>query len=347
MGFGHRVYRAEDPRARVLRATAKRLEAPRYEVAAALEQAALAELRERRPDRAIETNVEFWAAVILDFAQVPTQMMPAMFTCGRTAGWCAHILEQKRLGKLVRPAAIYVGPRPPKPRVRRGLGPRFAVVTTEPFDVGGDEFRRTGARDSGRRLGRTRPGRLGPSLAGRPCVPITDHGAAPICRPPPSARTSPRRRSTTCGSTRRRWGSTPRMSPSAAGRQAGTSATIRPPRSMTLVSRVLAAISHRVDDPLIKVIGGLGIRLHTYLPTRTFELAVHGTRYCQGAWHSAPAAGRRARRGDWTLATRTAARDRTRRVGAPGADGSRHAYLRRSRWSDSAKFDHNTCDTPK
>jgi citrate synthase len=112
MGFGHRVYRAEDPRARVLRATAQRLAAPRFEVAAALEQAALAELRERRPDRAIETNVEFWAAVILDFAGVPPQMMPAMFTCGRTAGWCAHVLEQKRLGKLVRPAAIYVGPEP-------------------------------------------------------------------------------------------------------------------------------------------------------------------------------------------------------------------------------------------
>ncbi|MGV0625993.1 citrate synthase 2 [Mycolicibacter minnesotensis] len=112
MGFGHRVYRAEDPRARVLRATAKRLDAPRYEVAAQLEQAALTELRERRPDRAIETNVEFWAAVILDFAQVPPAMMPAMFTCGRTAGWCAHIMEQKRLGKLVRPSAIYVGPGP-------------------------------------------------------------------------------------------------------------------------------------------------------------------------------------------------------------------------------------------
>ena len=107
-------------RARVLRATAKRLEAPRYEVAAALEQAALAELRERRPDRAIETNVEFWAAVILDFAQVPTKMMPAMFTCGRTAGWCAHILEQKRLGKLVRPAAIYVGPGPRGPEAVEG-----------------------------------------------------------------------------------------------------------------------------------------------------------------------------------------------------------------------------------
>ena len=112
MGFGHRVYRAEDPRARVLRATAQRLAAPRFDVAAALEQAALAELRERRPDRAIETNVEFWAAVILDFAGVPPKMMPAMFTCGRTAGWCAHILEQKRLGRLVRPSAIYVGPDP-------------------------------------------------------------------------------------------------------------------------------------------------------------------------------------------------------------------------------------------
>ncbi|MBF6334203.1 citrate synthase 2 [Nocardia transvalensis] len=112
MGFGHRVYRAEDPRARVLRDTAERLGAPRFEVAAELERAALAELRERRPDRAIETNVEFWAAVILDFAEVPAHMMPAMFTCGRTAGWCAHILEQKQLGKLVRPAAIYTGPQP-------------------------------------------------------------------------------------------------------------------------------------------------------------------------------------------------------------------------------------------
>ena len=96
------------------------LGAPRYEAAAALEQAALAELRERRPDRAIETNVEFWAAVILDFAEVPTLMMPAMFTCGRTAGWCAHILEQKRLGKLVRPAAIYTGPAPRSPESVEG-----------------------------------------------------------------------------------------------------------------------------------------------------------------------------------------------------------------------------------
>jgi citrate synthase len=115
MGFGHRVYRAEDPRARVLRRTCKELGAARFEAASALEQAALTELRERRPDRPIETNVEFWAAVILDFAEVPPHMMPAMFTCARTAGWSAHILEQKRTGRLVRPAAQYIGPGPRTP----------------------------------------------------------------------------------------------------------------------------------------------------------------------------------------------------------------------------------------
>ncbi|WP_167175456.1 citrate synthase 2 [Saccharomonospora amisosensis] len=120
MGFGHRVYRAEDPRARVLRRTCRELGAQRYEVAQALEQAALAELRQRRPDRAIETNVEFWAAVILDFAQVPTRMMPAMFTSARTAGWAAHILEQKRTGRLVRPSATYVGPGPRGPEQVEG-----------------------------------------------------------------------------------------------------------------------------------------------------------------------------------------------------------------------------------
>jgi len=110
MGFGHRVYRAEDPRARVLRRTARELDAPRYEVAEALEQAALAELRERRPDRVLETNVEFWAAIVLDFAEVPANMFTSMFTCARTGGWSAHILEQKRTGRLIRPSAIYTGP---------------------------------------------------------------------------------------------------------------------------------------------------------------------------------------------------------------------------------------------
>lgn len=120
MGFGHRVYRAEDPRARVLRRTCLELGAPRYEAAAELERAALSELRERRPDRAIETNVEFWASVILDFAQVPPHMMPAMFTCARTAGWCAHVMEQKRTGRLVRPSARYIGPEPRLPEQVEG-----------------------------------------------------------------------------------------------------------------------------------------------------------------------------------------------------------------------------------
>lgn len=115
MGFGHRVYRAEDPRARVLRRTARELGAPRYEVAEALERAALAQLAERKPDRVLATNVEFWSAVVLDFAQVPPNMLPSMFTCARVGGWSAHILEQKRLGRLVRPAARYVGPGPRRP----------------------------------------------------------------------------------------------------------------------------------------------------------------------------------------------------------------------------------------
>ncbi len=115
MGFGHRVYRAEDPRARVLRRFCRELSAPRFDAAMALEQAALDALAYRRPDRAIHTNVEFWAAVILDFAQVPPHMMAAMFTCARTAGWCAHIMEQKCTGRLVRPTAEYIGP-PPRPR---------------------------------------------------------------------------------------------------------------------------------------------------------------------------------------------------------------------------------------
>jgi citrate synthase len=110
MGFGHRVYRAEDPRARVLRRTAQELGAPRYEVAVALEKAALDELHARQPDRVLATNVEFWAAIVLDFAEVPSHMFTSMFTCARTAGWAAHILEQKQTGRLVRPSARYVGP---------------------------------------------------------------------------------------------------------------------------------------------------------------------------------------------------------------------------------------------
>jgi citrate synthase len=110
MGFGHRVYRAEDPRARVLRRTARELGAPRFEAAEALERAALAQLRARKPDRVLATNVEFWSAIVLDVAQVPSSLFTAVFACARVAGWSAHILEQKRESRLVRPSARYVGP---------------------------------------------------------------------------------------------------------------------------------------------------------------------------------------------------------------------------------------------
>ncbi|QEC46599.1 citrate synthase 2 [Baekduia soli] len=114
MGFGHRVYRAEDPRARVLRRTAQEIGSERYAVAEALEKAALAELAARRPDRVLATNVEFWSAVVLDTAEVPPELFTPMFTCARVAGWSAHILEQKREARLIRPTALYAGhaPRP-------------------------------------------------------------------------------------------------------------------------------------------------------------------------------------------------------------------------------------------
>jgi citrate synthase len=110
MGFGHRVYRAEDPRARILRRTAQELGSPRVDVAMELERVALAELNARKPDRPLPVNVEFWAALVLDLAEIPPDMTPAMFACARVAGWSAHILEEKRTGRLIRPSARYVGP---------------------------------------------------------------------------------------------------------------------------------------------------------------------------------------------------------------------------------------------
>ena len=110
MGFGHRVYRAEDPRSRILKRTAKELGSPQIEIAEELEQVAREELRRRKPDRPLETNVEYYSAVVLDIAEIPPKLVPAMFACSRVAGWSAHILEQKRTGRLFRPSARYVGP---------------------------------------------------------------------------------------------------------------------------------------------------------------------------------------------------------------------------------------------
>ena len=109
MGFGHRVYRAEDPRSRLLKRVAKELGSPRVAVAEELEQVAHEAIAKKSPSHSW-TNVEYWSAVVLDVAEVPPQLAPAMFACSRTAGWSAHALEQKRLGVLIRPSARYVGP---------------------------------------------------------------------------------------------------------------------------------------------------------------------------------------------------------------------------------------------
>jgi citrate synthase len=110
MGFGHRVYRAEDPRSRILKRTAQELGAPQIEVAEELEGVALAALQKRSPDRVLATNVEYYSAIVLDVAEIPPPLAPAMFACSRVAGWSAHIMEQKKTGRLFRPSARYVGP---------------------------------------------------------------------------------------------------------------------------------------------------------------------------------------------------------------------------------------------
>ena len=110
MGFGHRIYRAEDPRSRILKRTAEELDSPHVEVAEELEQVALKALRERHPERVLATNGEYYSAIVLAGAQIPPALAPAMFACSRVAGWSAHILEQKRTGRLFRPSAEYVGP---------------------------------------------------------------------------------------------------------------------------------------------------------------------------------------------------------------------------------------------
>ena len=112
MGMGHRIYRVRDPRAAVLEAAVKPLQTPRLDLAHAVEAAAAKILRERRPDRPLAANVEFYTAVMLDAVGLPRAQFSPTFAVGRVAGWCAHVLEQRRTGKLIRPASTYVGAMP-------------------------------------------------------------------------------------------------------------------------------------------------------------------------------------------------------------------------------------------
>jgi citrate synthase len=113
MGMGHRIYRVRDPRADVLERalTSSGLLARRLEVARRVERAATALLRERYPERALATNVEFYTAVLLDAVGLDRELFAPTFAVGRVAGWCAHVDEQRAKGRLVRPESIYVGKR--------------------------------------------------------------------------------------------------------------------------------------------------------------------------------------------------------------------------------------------
>jgi citrate synthase len=114
MGFGHRIYRVRDPRADALKAALAHLQGAsgRIAFAEAIERKALARLAVRYPDRRLETNVEFYTAILLEALEIPRSAFTAVFAMGRVLGWIAHAREQIAEGRLVRPRSIYVGPQP-------------------------------------------------------------------------------------------------------------------------------------------------------------------------------------------------------------------------------------------
>jgi citrate synthase len=109
MGFGHAVYRTEDPRSRLLLEMARRFDDPLVARAEAIEVEILRALRDHRPDAPIQTNVEFYAAVVLHLCGIPPEMFTPTFAVARVIGWTAHALEQAAVGKIMRPSSRYVG----------------------------------------------------------------------------------------------------------------------------------------------------------------------------------------------------------------------------------------------
>jgi citrate synthase len=116
MGFGHRIYKVRDPRAEVLSAAAARMyrgngHQPLYRLASQVEQTAIALLAEYKPGRNLQTNVEFYTALLLHGLDLTPDLFTPTFAIGRIAGWTAHCFEQQYLNRLIRPQSVYVGPR--------------------------------------------------------------------------------------------------------------------------------------------------------------------------------------------------------------------------------------------
>ncbi|CAM5393570.1 citrate synthase/methylcitrate synthase [Streptomyces canus] len=113
MGFGHAIYRTEDPRSRMLREVAQRFGGPRVDFAVEVERQVEAILAELKPGRELHTNVEFYAGVVMELCGLPREMFTPTFAAARMVGWSANILEQAADSKIIRPVARYVGPHPP------------------------------------------------------------------------------------------------------------------------------------------------------------------------------------------------------------------------------------------
>jgi citrate synthase len=129
MGFGHRIYRVRDPRADVLAQAAEHFytsggDRGLYDLARSVESTALRLLRERKPERRLDTNVEFYTALLLHGLGVPAELFTPTFAVGRVLGWSAHCLEQLRDGRLIRPQSAYIGPTD----LHYDRGPRSAAV---------------------------------------------------------------------------------------------------------------------------------------------------------------------------------------------------------------------------
>jgi citrate synthase len=115
MGFGHAIYRTEDPRSRMLREVAQGFGGPRVDFAVEVERHVEAILAELKPGRELHTNVEYYAGVVMELCGLPREMFTPTFAAGRAVGWSANILEQAEDTKIIRPVARYVGPEAPAP----------------------------------------------------------------------------------------------------------------------------------------------------------------------------------------------------------------------------------------
>jgi citrate synthase len=122
MGFGHRVYKTDDPRSVFLRGVAERIGAEKIEFAKVVERTVVEVLAELKPGRDLYANVEFYAGVVMDHCGLPRELFTPTFGSSRVIGWCANILEQAADNRIIRPSARYVGPPPPEPVPDLGLG---------------------------------------------------------------------------------------------------------------------------------------------------------------------------------------------------------------------------------